>query len=121
MGQYADDAINFYENYEPFNMSNSNSHPHDPNYYFTRVKIDGIIRETEKAYQFKNGKYSFWVPKALCRELKVSSVLTYKDFNVTFIEITSNEDINNMFDVIEDEEPDFVEVLTHLNFPTPFD
>jgi hypothetical protein len=84
-------------------------------------KIDEILRETERAYQFKNGKYSFWVPKALCGEIGTLFVLIYKDFDVTFVEILTNEDVNNMFDVIEDEEPNFVEVLTHLNFPTPFD
>lgn len=84
-------------------------------------KIDEILRETEKAYQFKNGKYSFWVPKSICRELKNSSVLIWDDFKCLFVEIVMTDDINDMFDVIEDEEPDFVEVLTHLNFPTPFD
>jgi hypothetical protein len=122
MGQYTDDSINFYENYDPFDIeSKSNNHPHDPNYYFTTVKIDEILRETEKAYQFKNGKYSFWIPKSLCRELKTSSVLIWDDFKYTFVEIVTADDINNMFDVIEDDEPDFTEIIKQGNFPTPFD
>lgn len=120
MGQHADDMVNYHMGFGRVRRDGANYLP-DPLRYFTRVKIDGIIRETEKAYQFKNGKYSFWVPKALCRELRVGSVLIWDDFKYTFIEIITTDDINDMFDVIEDEEPDFTEVLTHLNFPTPFD
>lgn len=119
MGQYADDLMDYQLN-GPRHTYNSYVN-RSATYDFTRVEIDGILRETEKAYQFKKDKYSFWVPKALCRELETSSVLIYKDFDVTFVEIVTADDINNMFDVIEDEEPDFIEVLTHLNFPTPFD
>ena len=121
MGQYADDSINFHENYELFDKSSNTNpnfyHNYDMDHYFIRVNIDGILRETEKAYQFKKDKYSFWIPKALCRGLKKGSVLIWGNFNITFVEIVTADDINNMFDVIEDDEPDF----THLKFPTPFD
>ena len=38
----------------------------DPLYYFTKWKFDCILRQTDRAYQFKHRDSIVWVPKLLC-------------------------------------------------------
>lgn len=51
----------------------------DPLFYHRKIKIKGIVAETEKAYLFKiKKKVGFWVPKSMCRRLKKKSVYVHR-------------------------------------------
>lgn len=51
----------------------------NPLFYHRRIKIKGIVAETEKAYLFKiKKKMGLWVPKSMCRRLKKKSVYVHR-------------------------------------------
>ena len=59
---------------------------YDPLFCFDKIKFERIVYQTEKAYLFKTKDGSFWVPKALVKELERKSCYILTDFEINYLE-----------------------------------